>query len=430
MDYQRLLHDYFDGVSDQESALFAELQVNEELREEFRSLFLMRKAARHDSELYVPPLDSASAILGRLGFASPIPQGGAGQEANAQNVAVAPIAVGRKRWEGYLQALIGGVVAAILILLFLRIGGYSVSTTPSPQFDKTTATSSLPSEQHSAASSSPGSLGELNQGSALQITAPAEVPVERLEELLAKYASALENAQKNNKRIDQLGGTASSNNPVESTENPSVVQQQQEVLPITSDESSIVESLPRDSVSAPHLSTVNPFVSDNHQGTDHSPFGTEYRRIASQSMRKVPAELLDPSDGFLKDAALSLTYRLNENQELGLTVGQEHFYQRFQELALNGDTILYRQNPLLYWGGVGLKHQFLRSTDLNPYVQVIAGGTRVGPMGRLGIGVQYQLTPILRLLAGGEFSSLLYTQDGREYYSGKYGLTYGVSFQY
>lgn len=451
MNYQQLLHDYFDGIlnQDQEAALFSALQSQEELRDELRSLLLMRKAARHDSELYSPPMDSTNAIFGRLGLATGTPQV-AGQGSGSEAAAI-PAQGGRRWWEGYVQALAGGVVAAILILLFLKIGGYSVSIGPAYRIaevassTESTAPLELTGDSHSFGqpADTEQRRGHLLQTVPMQTTHPqaegtaqALTSIQRqtaqLERLIAKYDAALQELTNNASKLIQTA-----NSPDLSILQPPTTQEDKEqpalesVLPLAAQNvlaDSILASLPAPNNSAERSTLALP---EPEESKEHlSPFGVEYRRIESQNIERVPTELVKPADAFLMNSAVSLTYRLNESEEIGATVGQERFYQHFQEIAINNDTLDYQQNPLLFWGGITYRRQFLRSTKLNPWVQLMAGGTRIGPTARVGVGLQYQLTPVLRLFAGGELSGLLYSQSSEQHLASKYGLTYGAAFRY
>ncbi len=450
MNYQQLLHDYFDGIlnQDQEAALFSALQSQEELRDELRSLLLMRKAARHDGELYSPPMDSTNAIFGRLGLATGAPQV-VGQGSGSQAAAV-PAQVGRRWWEGYVQALAGGVVAAILILLFLKIGGYALSINPAHGVVETansTATTVSPKQTEDVHLLGDDDSAEQYGNNLLQTvplqtthpqtdrTAQALASIQRqaaqLERLIAKYDAALQ-------------GLAIPTNPKNSADSPDLLSSQtpstqedkeqpdRNSAPPLAAQNSLTDStvallpVPNNSAERSTLALPEPEESEEHL----SPFGVEYRRIESQNIKRVPTELVKPADAFLMNSAVSLTYRLNESEELGATVGQERFYQHFQEVAANNDMIDYQQNPLLYWGGLTYRRQFLRSTKLNPWVQLMAGGTRIGPTARVGVGLQYQLTPVLRLFAGGELSGIMYSQSSAQHLASKYGLTYGAAFRY
>lgn len=212
--------------------------------------------------------------------------------------------------------------------------------------------------------------------------------------------------------------------------------------PATTTEEGIGRSRPR--VSIPPLELRDAAIgappSDNRialsslhdlKVTEILPLSVEYRTLVSRDFARRPEALINSSDALLRDKALAVHYLVGDGRGVGIEIGQEEYYQRFEErLANGGDVILHEQNPLLFWGGASVRQVFRESSDLRPYAQLTLGGTRVGPMGRLLLGASFDIVPELQVIGGGEMSAVAYSFGGRWYLSPKYALTYGLSLRF
>ncbi|MBS1912495.1 MAG: hypothetical protein JST22_10960 [Bacteroidetes bacterium] len=119
----------------------------------------------------------------------------------------------------------------------------------------------------------------------------------------------------------------------------------------------------------------------------------------------------------------------NKSVAIGLEGGSESYDQtlRYQ----HGDTLQIDQRPSYFWGGIGLRYMM---TDLSfvgaePFLNVTLGGTSVGPMFRFRVGAQYSITSALGANLSGELSSIQYQFDNQRLYSGRWGLTMGLTYR-
>ncbi len=122
--------------------------------------------------------------------------------------------------------------------------------------------------------------------------------------------------------------------------------------------------------------------------------------------------------------------------KLGIEVGQESFAQSFQSEDCG---ILYNveQNPLIFWGAIVASYENadLKLYDIQPFIQVSAGGSELGPLGRGIIGLQY-ITPRafygakLGLRLGFESARLWYQNQNEFNSSDRSGINFGMSLHF
>lgn len=121
--------------------------------------------------------------------------------------------------------------------------------------------------------------------------------------------------------------------------------------------------------------------------------------------------------------------------QFGVEFGREIFGQRFVNTVNNID-FYYEQKPMLYWGAVGTKYyiadNFLGIKDLSPTATLLAGGSQVGgPLIKLLLGLNWDPKGTgLGMYLGVESSVLTYQNQNRFYWSKKFGLTYGMLFNF
>lgn len=121
--------------------------------------------------------------------------------------------------------------------------------------------------------------------------------------------------------------------------------------------------------------------------------------------------------------------------QFGVEFGKEIFGQRFINTVDNVD-FFYEQKPILYWGAVGAKYyisnKFWDVEGLNPTVTFLAGGTQVGgPLIKLSLGLNWvSKSTNFGMFLGFESSILAYQNQKRFYLSKKFGLTYGILYNF
>jgi hypothetical protein len=117
---------------------------------------------------------------------------------------------------------------------------------------------------------------------------------------------------------------------------------------------------------------------------------------------------------------------------IGVEIGQEAFPQEYTGTE-EGRGVRYRQNPLLPWialSGRLTPVELRLAPDLVPFGQVLLGATRVGPMGKAALGVEYKPDSRVRLAFGFEGGMLAYRYMNSTFFTRNIGVVYGISLSF
>ncbi len=163
-------------------------------------------------------------------------------------------------------------------------------------------------------------------------------------------------------------------------------------------------------------------------------FELRFRQLASTNAIKFDdnvTEIIERnnSQNITDQYAIAIYYNLDENQAIGLEFGIERYPQIFDHKNLGK----YYQNPRIFWIGAGYK---LSLQDLGiektlyPYTQLELCYTTIGPIIRPQVGLVFKPINEFSIFAGYEAAMLFYNVDGKILNSGKYGLIYGLSFNF
>ena len=118
-------------------------------------------------------------------------------------------------------------------------------------------------------------------------------------------------------------------------------------------------------------------------------------------------------------------YDLSKEDAVFVEVGQESVVQRFTGIE-NNYTIQYDQTYHAPWAMIGWQHRFHGGNSLKPLIRVGGGAMETGPMARMTIGVEYDLTRNITLIGGIEGMSTFYSYKGQWFSTQKAGITYGT----
>ena len=138
---------------------------------------------------------------------------------------------------------------------------------------------------------------------------------------------------------------------------------------------------------------------------------------------------LNSNSAILNDFAVAIMYNANSNNSFGIEFGRENFLMEFE--GFEGE-LLYRY-PQSYNAFVfGLAYQYQFSDfdfvrGVSPYARFFAGGTKIGPVGKVSTGLYYNLTHNVVLNAGAEYGILAYSYTDNIFTTQKIGWTVGLS---
>ncbi|MEN3026210.1 MAG: hypothetical protein ABDH31_00685 [Chlorobiota bacterium] len=123
----------------------------------------------------------------------------------------------------------------------------------------------------------------------------------------------------------------------------------------------------------------------------------------------------------IRNVAAGVFSTVAPEHSVGLEVGSETFPQEFT----TREGALYRQRPTLLWGG--LSHEWSPEIYPAPFVRTTVGGTVVGPLAKMWVGLKVSLSTSTQAAIGVEGTALLYRLDNRWFVTRKVGLSYGMA---
>ncbi len=477
MNYSEFLHDWIDGTlaSQHEETVFIALARDPELRSELQDLIRIRAAVQNDTAAFTPSPTDTSAIFGRLGFSVPadIPSLANASIASAATSAALGTAAGASAsasagaakvlsglavmgnaakvalagaWRSYGVVLASACVASLATVLLMNwqtggssTRGSSINNGAAQSVSASSANHSPALENSFGAPNNPNnpnnpsnllhptnpSLGGIYADTVRERVIVREIVKETVryvhEPSIAKNES--ENESENDASLrNESAHVQTVNLPKESAAEIVARQATQQVAEQASKRSlapNIAEStLPNAFASTPEREET--FADVLHR------FRFGVRGFTTLSL---PAPSMEPSaTPFFNNAALSLHYALSPNRSIGIEVGQEAFFQRYQSTE-NQDTYTVTQYPTQWWAGLTYRYNFTPEEVFSPYASATLGVATYGFLGRTQVGCTYSPDGVTQFLLGVEASVLLYGHQGVNYVSPKVGVTYGVSLR-
>lgn len=396
MNYEELLHEYFDGGLDEqrESVLFTALAHDVNLRQEFNDYVNLRSAMQSEVGSNTLPTALSASVFQGLGYSLPPAL------VTASSPEVGRASGGLMTYGAYiLTSVLSSALTALVILLLLR-------PTSTVREVAQTIPATISPERMQRETSEPKFVPNTVPAS----TVSAPVVLSDRKTVRVVHPSLISD------EVENPAPTRSDN---------------EEDVAVTSAE---LRSIEQAIVSAPHhtLPTINSgeVLADMTSG---SSFGLDVA-IRSFTSRSFPSvELPDPAASSMIDFAVTALYALADNHAAGIEFGRESFGQEYRQ-TFSGNGVTVRQNPTLWWGGASYRLEFsdmaLLPEMLYPYSQATIGMSEVGPLGRFLLGVR--IIPEQRIVfsLGLEGSLLAYPVEKQWYSTTKLGLTYGVSIRF
>jgi hypothetical protein len=151
--------------------------------------------------------------------------------------------------------------------------------------------------------------------------------------------------------------------------------------------------------------------------------------VRGYSMRSFPSvnvsSLVSPP---LNSLALGVRWSFAKEHSVGLEIGQENVLQKYTS-ELNGVPFAIEQNYLAVWGGASYQYspeRIFGQDHITPFARAVVGGTQLGPMTRSVLGLNVNITPVLRLTGGAEGAVFFYQEQSNWFSTSKLGWTIGV----
>lgn len=394
-----------DGELDQsvEQSLYSHLAMDSDLRNEMRDQLAMRQAVQEDRALLVPPAALTNSVFSSLGFAAPLAGAAAGAAGGSMLL----------QW----LARLGVPVASVLAAAGLTLGVIQNSQTD-------TQTQAPLQEVQQANNELVGDTKQQIPTNTTAVTGPARTKVvyrnspdidrtiARLQEENARLSA--ENAQLRN----ALNNNVPTPQPVTSTEAPTL---DARIASVNLHQTYSVQRTAEPSLYNMRSVATRPTM-----------FIPGYSlQIRGMVLNPTQQTAADQQSLWYDNLGIAMQYRMNEHHSMYVEAANESYPMIF-EGSRNGQQIRYEQYPTMFWAGIGYRytHDQLGNSGVAPYGQVALAGSKYGPIGRLGTGIQYTPLGSISFLLGVETSSLAYSFQNQWFLSPKVGLTYGMVLRF
>lgn len=363
-------------------SLFAMLSEQAELRQEMQDHFTVR---RHmDTNLIAPPLELEESIMRRIGAVT--------VGASLNNPVSTGLATSATAWFGKV------VQPLMFVLLGATLSGmyFAFNTDKSEQI--------------------------------VQMMKQENVPIQQI--MQSPVINATNNAQILNMPSKRIAS------PMPVTKNMNIASMIEDDEQINNSNAE-VKPTPEIAQQAVNTAPVDVIVPNNAQQIDipkkelqaiinseeTSPFSLTLRGFTTHSF--VDQKVTPNFNPFINNVSAGFQYDLSKEDAVFVELGQESVVQRFTGIE-NNYTIQYDQTYHAPWAMIGWQHRFHGGNSFKPLIRVGGGAMETGPMARMTIGVEYDLTRNITLIGGIEGMSTFYSYKGQWFSTQKAGITYGT----
>lgn len=419
MSYAKLIHDFLDeGLSGpEEDSLFAELNRNSELRNEFNRQVKMHVITQNDMASIAPPLATTAAVFSALGFSVPV----------EPVVRPLPVAVPGSKFKKilgkYLPAIIALFISAVITAFIVMI---------------------LSNDENKTEYAGKFAAGATDNS--LNITTKSVDADKRVYPIM----SSIENGNPQSANTGLIANNQRKPEDNQVLTNPtSPVERWIPVFePAKTDIAPGHNELPSDRTTVNANDTYSSVLSKNVHTVFDSGYFIIKEGLSDISryellVRAANGSLFDiggtfpqldenlKSGSILNDKSIGVFYRLNDNLIVGLELGKEVYNQEFKYYD-GGINKVQKQSPSLFWYGATLRYtpfDLMLNDDFYPYIQATAGGTDIGLLGKVQAGISLDLLRNIGVNIGYEYSGAQYSINKSSSVSTKHGLTIGLVYK-
>ncbi len=135
----------------------------------------------------------------------------------------------------------------------------------------------------------------------------------------------------------------------------------------------------------------------------------------------------------IKNFSIGLTYHINFNHSIGICIANENFLMEFTRYD-NDILYNYKQNVDLFWYGLTYNYLFdeLFDTGFRPDVSFIGGINKLGPIIKVGTGLNYYFTDYFSMRLGIEAGTFIFsngdkTENNKIFSTTKIGYNLGLN---
>ncbi|MCO5251776.1 MAG: hypothetical protein M9949_10200 [Candidatus Kapabacteria bacterium] len=152
--------------------------------------------------------------------------------------------------------------------------------------------------------------------------------------------------------------------------------------------------------------------------------------VKNSSYWNLPKESIYPSEiSKFHNMSVSLLYDLSENWKIGGEVRHETFYVKYLSTDALRQDFIFEQQPNLTSYGALVRYSFYNTEALKIFAQNNLSANYYGLVFRGSLGVEYYIIPELSILCAVDFAGLYYKHQTRTNTSEKVGISYGINFK-
>jgi len=396
-----LITSYLDGELpiDKEDEMFSSLaKDSEDSRAAMRELISMRNVIPHDTEAFTPPIAAKDAVFSQLGMAT--------QSAE-------------KNTSGWKKAL------PLALLVLGLADGYGIGDTFSTRDQDEIMR--LMSKQESIGGFSPlisvSGVGSNIPNIVLQHNAPVRIvykdriknmasvtPMITLPPISVHQSSNPDDINKQG-AVTQLKDTAPSDNPLAS------------VSPTKEGANDTERSI----LDRTQSNDAAPRIDFATLSTRYPQFWMQFRGMSSLQSPEFSG--IREQIGILDNSRVTFAWSLGEHISVGIEAGREPFVLNYEGIKEDRPYAFNQYSPMLT-GGLFLQGRTSAIELLGNsrfYTQAVAGGTEIGILGKLGLGIAYPISNAISLQLGIEQSFMQFQFQGKSFDAQKLDLLYGIS---
>lgn len=404
MKNKELIYEYLDGELDPmlEEKLFAEMSVDQELRDEFSHQLKINKFALEDMNTMQVPSETTAAVFANLGFTIPT-------SVSAKKASPLLLFLKSKR---FMKASI----AVTAFVLSIASGWWLNELSYSPQAEISTAQACIVNTENTTSNATPNLTTDKSN----------------------LFSDNLYRSTRKSRRLMPIASTGLANDAVSNEINASNIVSNDEISnDIAQSEESFSNG--RQALQVLSYSALNAIGGDFsfagnetalfdyiNLGNTNSDFETTLYTRGLRIAKELPVA---DDKSFFSGSSISIMYKLNDEHYIGGDFGEDEFYQEFY-YQHGEQNVLYKQAPNYYWGAVSYKYlpEFLSIGDIaQPYAKLSLGGCKAGVIGKAQLGLNFQINQSLNAFIGGEYNSLFFNIRKDLYTSHKFELLYGIS---
>ncbi len=401
-----LLSMLVDGELDstQETSLYTYLAGSEELRAEMRELLAIKESVRNDTEAFTIPQGMKKRVFAAVGLTPASSPDVPVTQAIIRNSMLK--STWNKVWSPLLSAAVATALTALFFMLFFNNG--NVTTDRAGNTKNTVPVVS--SQENDRTNNEQAITGTDNK----QRTG-------------RKHSGQL---SVNNASIADESNSGISKNDVKIPDNRETQGNNLEYASLVPDKNSDNFSSMNYGETGKLPAVFSPGKNKMLEQIQSNGLGITLLVRGISASSNPSAEINSQANPVFNNMGIGGYVNIFDNVDVGLEIGQEPYPQSYYQNSI----AKVEQNYTTFWAGFSIKAMTGKHIEFlagaMPYGQIIIGGSRLGPIGRLAAGLQYSWNNSFGVMLGLEGSMLVYKYQGRTYSTEKIGMTYGLTYSF